>query len=142
MLAYKDDAGAELGWHNGLMCGHAASQQDPSLGWKVGIMATKAITDTSFDADVLNSDKPVLVDFWAQWCGPCKAIGPILETISNDRDDVVIAKMDIDDNPETPTKFGIRSIPTMILFKNGEPVSTVMGAKPAAQLTQWIDSNI
>ena len=105
-------------------------------------MATVAISDTSFESEVLQADKPVLVDFWAQWCGPCKAIGPILEKISDERDDVVIAKMDIDENPETPMKFGIRSIPTMILFKNGEAVSTVMGAKPAAQLTQWIDSNL
>ena len=105
-------------------------------------MATVTVTDANFDEIVLKSDKPVLLDFWAQWCGPCKAIGPVLETISNEREDVVIAKMDIDENPETPTSFGVRSIPTLIIFKAGEPVATTMGAKPAAQLKSWIDTTV
>ncbi|UTW55221.1 thioredoxin [Kordiimonas sp. SCSIO 12610] len=103
-------------------------------------MATITVTDETFEQDVLNADKPVVLDFWAQWCGPCKMIGPVLEEISGERDDVIIAKMDIDANPETPTKFGVRSIPTLLIFKGGESVATTMGAKPKAQLSQWIDS--
>jgi thioredoxin 1 len=105
-------------------------------------MATITVTDETFEQDVLNSDKPVVLDFWAQWCGPCKMIGPVLEEISGERDDVIIAKMDIDANPETPTKFGVRSIPTLLIFKGGESVATTMGAKPKAQLSQWIDSAV
>ncbi|SDE58570.1 thioredoxin [Kordiimonas lacus] len=105
-------------------------------------MATITITDDNFEAEVLKSDKPVLVDFWAPWCGPCKMIGPVLEQISGERDDIVIAKMDIDENPETPTSFGVRSIPTMLIFKGGEAVATTMGAKPKAQLEQWINSAV
>lgn len=103
-------------------------------------MATITVTDETFEAEVLNADKPVVLDFWAQWCGPCKMIGPVLEEISGERDDVIIAKMDIDANPETPTKFGVRSIPTLLIFKGGESVATTMGAKPKAQLSQWIDN--
>ncbi|MBL4836347.1 MAG: thioredoxin [Kordiimonadaceae bacterium] len=103
-------------------------------------MATLTVTDETFEELVLKSDKPVLVDFWAQWCGPCKMIGPILEEISGERDDIIIVKMDIDENPETPTGFGVRSIPTMLIFKGGESIATTMGAKPKAQLSQWIDS--
>ncbi len=105
-------------------------------------MATITVTDDSFEQDVLKNDKPVLLDFWAQWCGPCKMIGPVLEEISNERDDIVIAKMDIDQNPETPGKFGVRSIPTMILFKDGENKATKMGAQPKAQMAKWLEDNM
>jgi len=104
-------------------------------------MATKAVTDASFEADVLQSDKPVLVDFWADWCGPCKMIGPSLEEISEElSDQLTIAKMDIMENPEVPGKIGVQSIPLMVLFKNGEPVAHKLGAAPKSQLKGWIES--
>jgi len=106
-------------------------------------MATKAVTDASFADDVLNSDKPVLVDFWAEWCGPCKMIGPALEEISDELDGrIVIAKHNIDDNPEMPGKLGVRGIPTMILFRNGEAVATKVGAAPKSQLKAWIEEQL
>lgn len=103
-------------------------------------MAIINVTDESFEADVLNNDKPVLLDFWAEWCGPCKMIAPTLEQIDGERDDIVIAKMNIDDNPEIPTRFGVRSIPTLIIVKGGEVVATTMGAKPKSQMDAWINS--
>ena len=103
-------------------------------------MATKAITDESFEGDVLNADGPVLVDFWAEWCGPCKMIGPALEEISDELgEQVTIAKLNIDDSPESPAKYGVRGIPTMILFNNGEPVETKVGAAPKGQLKEWLE---
>ena len=103
-------------------------------------MATKAVTDSSFKADVIDSDKPVLVDFWAEWCGPCKMIGPSLEEISDElAGKVVIAKLNIDDHPDAPAKYGVRGIPTMILFKNGEPAATKVGAAPKSALKSWIE---
>ena len=105
------------------------------------VMATTKITDDSFENDVLNSDKPVLVDFWAEWCGPCKQIAPALEEISNELDNVIIAKINIDDNPMAPSKFGVRGIPTMILFKNGEPVATKVGAQPKTAILEWINNS-
>lgn len=104
-------------------------------------MATKAVTDTSFQADVIDADKPVLVDFWAEWCGPCKMIGPALEEISEElADKVIIAKINIDENPDAPGKYGVRGIPTMILFKNGEAAATKVGAAPKSALKSWIES--
>ncbi|HMN55589.1 MAG TPA: thioredoxin TrxA [Sphingopyxis sp.] len=98
-------------------------------------MTTKAITDASFQADVLDSDTPVLVDFWAEWCGPCKMIGPSLEEISDElAGKGVIAKLNIDDHPDAPSKYGVRGIPTMILFKNGAVADTKVGAAPKSAL--------
>ena len=106
-------------------------------------MATKSVTDASFQADVLDSDVPVLVDFWADWCGPCKMIAPALEEISDElAGKVRIAKMDIMENPETPGRIGVQSIPLMVLYKNGEPVAQKLGAAPKSQLKGWIESVI
>lgn len=100
------------------------------------------VTDDSFEEEVLKSDIPVLVDYWAEWCGPCKMIAPILEEIVGDYEGKVkIAKLNIDENPNTPPKFGIRGIPTLMLFKGGEVEATKVGALSKSQLTAFIDSN-
>ena len=104
-------------------------------------MPTKAVTDASFASDVLQSDKPVLVDFWADWCGPCKMIAPALEEISDELSDkVTIAKMDIMENTDVPGNIGVQSIPLLVLFKNGEPVAHKLGAAPKGQLKSWLES--
>jgi thioredoxin 1 len=106
-------------------------------------MATKKITDSSFQADVLQSDKPVLVDFWAEWCGPCRMIGPALEELSDELgEQVTITKINIDENPQTPGDYGVRGIPTMILFKGGAPAATKVGAAPKGQLKSWLEQSL
>ncbi len=104
-------------------------------------MATKEVTDASFATDVLGSDKPVLVDFWADWCGPCTMIAPALEEISEElADKVTIAKVDIMENTDIAAKFGVQSIPLMVLFKDGQPVAQKLGAAPKSQLKGWLES--
>ncbi|MDP9195450.1 MAG: thioredoxin TrxA [Pseudomonadota bacterium] len=104
-------------------------------------MSSLKVTDQSFATDVLNAPGPVLVDFWAEWCGPCKMIGPFLEEMATEmKGRVTIAKVNIDENPATPTKYGVRGIPTMILFKNGQAVATKVGALPKSALVQWVES--
>jgi thioredoxin 1 len=103
----------------------------------------KHATDASFEADVLKSSKPVLVDFWAEWCGPCRQLSPILDDLSTELGEkVTIVKVNIDESPETPGKYGVRGIPTMILFKAGEAVATKVGALPKTQLKAWIETQI
>ena len=106
-------------------------------------MATINITDENFETEVLKADKTIIVDFWAEWCGPCKQIGPVLEEISNEmKDQVVIAKHNIDEQPNQPTRWGVRGIPTMLLFKGGELKATKVGATTKSNIVSWIKDNI
>src|SRR5689334_10346721 len=110
---------------------------------EIAAMATKTVTDQSFASDVLGAEGPVLVDFCAEWCGPCRMIAPALEEISNDLGDrVTIAKLNIDDSPDTPAKYGVRGIPTMLLFKGGQPIAQKVGAAPRSHIQQWLESNL
>ena len=103
----------------------------------------KQVTDDTFELDVLQADGPVLVDFWAEWCGPCKQIAPSLDEISEELDGKMsLAKVNIDENPETPSKYGVRGIPTLMLFKGGEVTSTKVGALPKGKLKEWVESVI
>jgi len=106
-------------------------------------MATVNVTDENFDTEVLKSDKPIIVDFWAEWCGPCKQIGPTLEEISDEMaSEIIIAKHNIDNEPNTPSKYGVRGIPTMLLFKSGELKATKVGATTKSNIVSWIKENI
>ena len=102
------------------------------------------VTDSSFEAEVLKAPKPVLVDFWAEWCGPCRIIAASLEEISAGElgDKLIIAELDIDDNPSTPEKYGVRGIPTLIIFKDGNPAAIKIGALPLSELKKWIEINL
>tara|TARA_X000000368_G_scaffold136918_1_gene107571 strand:+ start:982 stop:1305 length:324 start_codon:yes stop_codon:yes gene_type:complete len=106
-------------------------------------MATIQVTDATFEEEVLKSDKPVVLDFWAPWCGPCKQIGPSLEEISDEmKDKITVAKVNIDENPITPTKYGVRGIPTMLVFKGGEAAATKVGAISKPAIVEWIEESI
>ena len=106
-------------------------------------MSTYTITDSNFDEEIKNSKVPILVDFWAEWCGPCKQIGPILEDIGEDKKDKVkILKLNVDENSQTPQKFGVRGIPTLMLFKDGKLVDTKVGSLPKNMLESWLDPNL
>ena len=106
-------------------------------------MTSNKVTDSSFEADVIKSEKPVLVDFWAEWCGPCVQIAPALEELANEyKDSLTVVEVNIDENPETPAKYGVRGIPTLILFKDGEIAATKVGAAPKRQLSEWISTSL
>jgi thioredoxin 1 len=104
---------------------------------------TKQIKDNEFESEVLNSKLPVIIDFWAEWCGPCRMLAPILDQLSEEMEGKLkIVKMNIDENPETPSKFGVRGIPTMLLFKEGKQIATKVGVQPKNVLQEWINSSL
>ena len=106
-------------------------------------MATTKVTDSSFDHDVIGASRPVLVDFWAEWCNPCKQIGPALEEIATEfGDKITVAKLNIDENPQTPTKYGVRGIPTLMIFRDGQVAATKVGALPKGKIVEWIESSL
>ena len=104
-------------------------------------MSVKHVSDSGFDSEVLSAKGDVLVDFWAEWCGPCKQLSPVLDEVASEMGaKVTVAKVNIDQNPETPTKYGVRGIPTLILFRNGQPVATKVGSMPKSKLVEWLES--
>ncbi|HET6184708.1 MAG TPA: thioredoxin TrxA [Acetobacteraceae bacterium] len=104
---------------------------------------TKPVSDQSFEQDVLKSSGPVLVDFWAEWCGPCKMIAPALEELADEfQGKLTVAKVNIDENPMTPTRYAVRGIPTLMLFKDGQPAATQVGALPKSRLKDWVQANL
>ena len=104
---------------------------------------TITLNESNFDRELTQDDKPMIVDFWAEWCGPCRMIGPALEEIASELGDkVTVAKLNIDENPDTPSRYGVRGIPTMLLFKGGQPVAQKVGAAPRSQIQQWLESNL
>lgn len=106
-------------------------------------MTSKHVTDDAFEAEVLSANEPVLVDFWADWCGPCKQLSPLLDEVAAEMGDkLTVAKVNIDQNPEAPQKYGVRGIPTLMLFKNGEAVATKVGSLPKSKLVEWLESSI
>jgi thioredoxin 1 len=122
---------------------HRRQRREFSKGTSMSSELIKHVSDASFDTEVIRSDKPVLVDYWAEWCGPCKMIAPILDEVSKDYDGrLQIAKLNVDENRDVPAKFGIRGIPTLMLFKDGELAATKVGALSKAQLTAFIDGHL
>lgn len=106
-------------------------------------MSSQAVTDTDFETEVINADTPVMVDFWAEWCGPCKNLSPLVDEVANEMGEKVkVVKVNIDDSPEAPTKYGVRGIPTLMIFKNGQVVDTKVGGMPKSQLVEWLESNV
>jgi thioredoxin 1 len=106
-------------------------------------MSTKKVTDNSFATDVLGANGPVVVDFWAEWCGPCKQIGPSLEEISEELGaQVTVVKLNIDENPSTPARYGVRGIPTLMLFRDGKVAATKVGALPKGKIVEWINTSL
>lgn len=106
-------------------------------------MATEHVSDNEFEEKVIQAEGAVLVDFWAEWCGPCKQLSPVLDQVANDYEgQLTVAKVNIDKNPEAPSKYGVRGIPTLILFRDGKQLATKVGSVPKSQLTEWIEENI
>lgn len=106
-------------------------------------MPSVAVTDLNFDSEVLQSDKPVIVDFWAEWCGPCKQLSPVIDELAEDLGGAVkVVKVNIDEAPEAPTKYGVRGVPTLMIFKEGQVVDTRVGGMPKSQLQEWIEGQV